>query len=235
MTNRRQYLVGAGTAAATLLSVGASNAIAQNATPEKLYITEVYPEAEYLVVENVGDGPVDLTNYYMNFEYNGEVDQIRQFGPNTTVPDGQDLTVEAGERFVIATGAADVADADVTFDYDGSVIRNDGSDTFAIFRPDGETVVAEADKNPSPPPTDTPTPEKGEATTTEAGAQTTTETDTATQTTTGTDATTKTSTRTATSTPESGTQTATTTAEPTETSGGNATETSSEVDVDDGC
>ena len=232
MTNRRQYLASAGTAAAALLGVGASNAIAQNATPENIVITGVNADGEYFTVENRGDDPFDLTGYHLNFEYNGEVNQIREFGPDTTVPDGQNLTIPANSEFVVATGAKSVPDADVTFNYEGPVLNNDRSDTYAILTPDESRMVASSGKTP---PTDASTPESGaKSTTTEADTPTATDTATAeadTQTTrTRTDTT---------STPESGTQTATTTAEPTETatetSGGNATETSSEVDVDDGC
>ncbi len=240
MTNRRQYLVGAGTAAATLLGVGASNAIAQNTAPEGIYFTDVNAEGEYLVLKNRGQSTVDLREYYIDFEHNGNVDQTRRFGTDATVSAGADLTFEPGERLVVATGAENVPEAHVTFDYKGPVINNETPDSFALLMPDKETVVAEADKNPSPPPADTSTPESGaESTTTEADTPTATDTTTTeADTTTTTDTQTTKATNTATSTPENGTETATA-AEPTETATAKptdaTTETPSEVDVGDDC
>ena len=244
MTNRRQYLVGAGTAAATLLGIGASSAVAQNTAPKGIYFTDVNAEGEYLVLENRGQSTVDLREYYIDFEHNGNIDQTRRFGTDATVSAGADLTFEPGERLVVATGAENVPEAHVTFGYEGPVINNETPDSFALLMPDKETVVAEADKNPSPPPADTSTPESGaesttteadtptatDTTTTEADADTTTTTEANTQTTTGTN--------TATSAPENGTGTATT-AKPTETATAKptdaTTETPSGVDAGDDC
>lgn len=203
MTSRRQYLVGAGSVAAAILGVGAGNAVAQNATPEGVYITNVDEAGESFVVENRGDAPFGLTGYHVNFEYDGQVDQVREFGPDTTVPEGGSLTVPAGGEFVVATGAENVADADVVFNYEGPVLNNDGTDTYAILTPDGSEVIARSDDDV--PPADTPTPEQGtgsataeadtatgttteSATATEADATTTAEADTRTPTQTQTDA-----------------------------------------------
>lgn len=213
MTSRRQYLFGTGTVTAALLGVGPGTALAQNAAPDGIYFTDVFADQEYLVIENRGESEVNLEEYYINFEYNGEQNQIRQFGADAEVASGADLTFEPGERLVIATGAESVPEAHITFNYEGPVINNDTPDSFALLMPDGETVVAAADKNPSPPPTDTPTSE--EATTTETDTTTQTTTETATQTTT------ETSTDTATaSTPDSETTTAESTGAATETPDG---------------
>ena len=238
MANRRQYLFGAGTAAAALVGVGVSNTVlAQNTTPENIYITNVNEEGEYFVVENRNDSPFDLTNYHVNFEYNGEVNQVREFGPDTTTPEGQNLTIEAGGRFVIATGAKEVADADVVFDYAGSVLNNDMTDTYAILTPDQSRVIARSDQAP---PTSTATPNE-EATTTKTDATTTetatTETTATTDTPTAEPTTAETTTQTTTDTPPSTTagSTQTATAEPTETPDGTTTEMPDGVDIDDGC
>ena len=235
MSNRRQFLFGAGTVTAALLGIGTSNTMAQNAAPEGLYFTGVFPEAEYLVIENRGESSIDLTHYYINFERRDEYDQIRQFGRDGQVAAGSDLRLEPGESLTIATGAERVSDADVTFDYEGAVINDETPDSFAILLPDGETVVAQADKNPSPPPTDTPTstatPDEG-TTATEADAPTTRTTTTEASTPTETATAEDTSTAEPTTTAEP-TQTAT--AEPTETPDGTTTEMPEGVDVDDGC
>lgn len=222
MANRRQYLFGAGTAAAALLGIGASHTVlAQNAAPEGIYFTEVHPRAEYLVIENRGKSTIDLTEYYINFEYGDETDQNRQFESDGTVTAGSDLVLRLGEKLVVATGAEPVSDADVTFGYTRPEINNTEPDNFALLMPDGETVVDESGKNPNPP-TSTATPEEDTETTTEADTATTTQTE-------------ATNTATATTTPE----TETTTTEPanatTETPGGTTTDASSGVDVGDGC
>lgn len=232
MTNRRQYMFGAGTAAAALLGVGVSDTVlAQNAAPEGIYFTDVNAEGEYVVIENRSDSDVDLSGYYINFEYQDPTNQRKEFQSGTVI--------EAHSQLKIATGAEPVPDADVTFDYNVPRIHNTEPDNFAILMPDSETVVAKSDKTPSPPPTDTPTSTAAPEEETTAEADTTTESETAAQTASPTETTADTDTATATTTSAPETETAATTAEPTDTatgtSGGNATETSSEVDVDDGC
>lgn len=172
MTIRRQYLVGAGTAVTGLLGVGTNTALAQT-VPKGIYFTDVNEAGEYFILAYLGDTPVDLTDYRVNFEFNGEVNQIRQFGTDAEVATGSDLTFEPGERLIVATGAKNVSDADVIFNYKGPVLNNDKSDTHAILTPDEKRVVAQSDQSPPKNArTGAATPESGTETSTEANAPT---------------------------------------------------------------
>ncbi|SFK83197.1 Lamin Tail Domain [Halogranum rubrum] len=144
-STRRTFLAGV-TAAATGL-VGTNTVLAQE--DSALRFATVDATGEYVVVENTGDSPFDLSGYYMEFEYKQNVSQSRQF-PSGTV-------VDAGGTLTIASGAKDVADADVTFGYEGSVI-NDEVDYLAILEPDESTVVVSY-RTSDPLPTETATPE----------------------------------------------------------------------------
>ncbi|EJN59176.1 lamin tail domain-containing protein [Halogranum rubrum] len=144
-STRRTFLAGVGAAATGL--VGANTVMAQE--DSALRFATVDATGEYVVVENTGDSPFDLSGYYMEFEYKQNVSQSRQF------PSG--AVVDAGGTLTVASGAKDVADADVTFGYEGSVI-NDEVDYLAILEPDESTVVVSY-RTSDPLPTETPTPE----------------------------------------------------------------------------
>lgn len=162
---RRTFVAGVGAAVTGL--AGANTVLAQE--DSSLQIVDADREGEYVVIENQGDSAFDLSGYYMEFEYKQNVSQRRQFPADTVIA--------AGSTLVVATGAREVPDADVTFNYEGSVIRNDEVDYLAILTPDESTVVAtystsgtlpgtatpeptpEATETPEPTPAETETPE----------------------------------------------------------------------------
>ncbi|WP_228546091.1 lamin tail domain-containing protein [Halegenticoccus tardaugens] len=133
-------MIGAGAAALGIAGLGAGSTVIAS-DHSGLAFAEVNAEDEYVVIENTGDEGFDLSGYWMEFEHGQNVSQAREF------PDG--AVVEAGETLTVASGAEDVDDADVTFDYDRGVINNDGSDTMAILEPDEETVVVTSDESTS--------------------------------------------------------------------------------------
>ncbi|WP_170864665.1 lamin tail domain-containing protein [Halogranum amylolyticum] len=138
-----------------------------------LTITAVNPEEEYVVIKNEGSSAVDLSGYIMEFEYKQNVSQDKTFPSGTTI--------EAGQSILVASGAVDVDNADVTFDYEGEVINNE-SDQVAVLTPDGNVVAsASVGEVPSEAPEETET-ETPEATETETPEATETETPEATET-----------------------------------------------------
>lgn len=127
-----------------------------------LVFREINPEDEWVVIENIGSSTIDLSGYYMEFELGQEVSQTSEF------PEG--TTIEPGETLKVASGASEVGDADISFDYDGSVINDDRSDTLAILEPDEQTVVVTSDDDMK-----TSTEESGPTTTEESRKATTEE------------------------------------------------------------
>jgi hypothetical protein len=96
-----------------------------------LRIVEVDAEGEYVVVENNGDETVDLDFAEIDFEANGEADEVATFPVGTAI--------EPGKRLVVATGAEPVADADVEFDFDSGVVESD--DQIVIQTPAGDPLT----------------------------------------------------------------------------------------------
>lgn len=132
-TNRRRFVFGIGVAVTATMSVSAGSPALSSEHSNALVFREINPEDEWVIIENTGSSAVDLSGYYMEFEFRQQVSQTRRFPRGTAI--------ESGETLKVASGAEEVGDADVTFDYEGAVINNDGSDILAIFEPDEETVV----------------------------------------------------------------------------------------------
>jgi hypothetical protein len=131
-TNWRNVLTGIGMV--TTVGFGATQAIAQSdqddATEPSPVITEVREEAEWIMIENLGTGIYDASNHWVEFEYKGEVHQRRQ------LPEGTELG-----SVLIATGAKEVDNTDITFDFESEVINNDRTDAIALLTPEGEPVT----------------------------------------------------------------------------------------------
>ncbi|WP_158237371.1 lamin tail domain-containing protein [Halegenticoccus soli] len=129
-------MIGAG-AALSLAGFGAGSTVVAS-DHSGLAFAEVNTKDEYVVLKNPAESDFDLTGYAIDFEANGENEQDRPF------PDG--TVIGAGETLTVATGYKDV-DADVDFDSDGGLIRDDGSDVIAILDPDGEEILRSDDES----------------------------------------------------------------------------------------
>lgn len=106
-------------------------------------ISGIYPVAEHVVIDNVGDRPVDLSGFRVDFEYGQPATQVRTF-PRGTV-------VGPGESLVVATGTKSEGPADVWFDYDRWVLNREEPDTVVVESPDGDLVAVRPDSLDSPP------------------------------------------------------------------------------------
>ena len=132
-TTRRNVLGAVATLAA--IGAGATQVIGQDGLP--IEITQVKSEEEYVTLENTSMDDVDISGYVVAFEYGNEgTDQRR------TLPDGS--VIGGGQSFFVATGAKQVPEADVTFDYEGEVLNNDDEDVVALLTPDESTVIAKS-------------------------------------------------------------------------------------------
>jgi hypothetical protein len=127
MQTRRNVLAGLG--ATLAVGAGATQVFGADSTAG-VEITDVKDEEEYIVLKNVDEKAYDVSNWVVAFEYrNKDYDQRR------AIPAG--TTLESGETLTIATGAKDVDSADVTFDYDSSVINNTEPDVIVLLDTDG--------------------------------------------------------------------------------------------------
>jgi hypothetical protein len=127
-------------------------------------IVEVNAEGEYVVLENTGGESVNLSGYTIDFEY------LEPDTQTETLPEG--TTLDPGARLVVATGAREVPNADVTYENDNHRLNNEDPDAVALLAPGGE-VVASREINTTT--TTTTTTEEEETTTTEEETTTTTE------------------------------------------------------------
>ena len=98
-----------------------------------LAVTELYPVRELVVVTNYSGGPVDLSSYRVDFEYNQPATQVRQFPEETTL--------DADESLLVATGTKSDGPADVRFDYRRHVLNRTEPDVVAVLTPDGDLVA----------------------------------------------------------------------------------------------
>lgn len=119
-------------AAVAAIGVGATQVFGQSNL--NIGIQEVNYEGEYVVFVNSASKNSDISGYIVAFEYGNE-------GTNQRRTLGNDVVIPAGETLTVATGAEGMADADVTFDYKRSVLRNDKSDIVALLTPNEEVVV----------------------------------------------------------------------------------------------
>lgn len=140
-TNRRQFVMGIGTAVAGL-SMG-SSVLATGHTP--LYFETVDEEGDFVVIGNAGDEDFDLSGYVIDWEYGQPEDQTDE------IPSG--IVVPAGGTVKLASGydEAGAADADHDFGYEAGRIRDDSSDTIAIHEPGMETLVITSGDHQDPP------------------------------------------------------------------------------------
>ncbi|WP_266081571.1 lamin tail domain-containing protein [Haladaptatus caseinilyticus] len=128
--SRRRVLSGLG-----VLAVGGVSATTVLGNREysdqrkNIQVKEVNAEDEYVVFANTGDSDLDISKFVVEFDYsNPEYSQARSL-PNNTI-------IRANGTLKVATGAKEVDDADVTFDYTGEVINNDEQDTVALLTTD---------------------------------------------------------------------------------------------------
>lgn len=175
-SSRREILSGLGMLAVT--GVGATTVLGDSdySTERKnIDIKEVNAESEYVVFVNNSDSDLDISNFVVAFDYmNPEYDQRRALPKGTTI--------SANGTLKVATGAKDVADADVTFDYDGEVLNNDEPDTVALLttNPVEDEAIASKSVNTSTSTTEettteeTTTIDESSTTTTDNGGETTT-------------------------------------------------------------
>ncbi len=148
-TARRKIL--SSMAAVAAIGVGTTQVFGQSNL--NIGIQEVNYEGEYVVFVNSGSEDADISGYIVAFEYGND-------GTNQRRPLGNDVVIPAGETLTVATGAEEMADADVTFDYEGSVLRNDETDIVALLTADGEMVVM-SEETPVMTTTTTTTEENG--------------------------------------------------------------------------
>jgi hypothetical protein len=135
MNTTRRSVLGAVATLATV-GAGASQVIARESLP--IEVTEVASEEEYVVFENTEIDDVDVSGHVVAFEYgNPDTDQRRKLPDETVIGGGQSL--------IVATGAKEVPIADVTLDYEGEVLNNDGNDIVSLLTPDESTVLAKGD------------------------------------------------------------------------------------------
>ena len=133
MTQSNRFRPLALAAVLVLAAVGGASLAGTVAAVEDppLRIVEVDAEDEYVVVENVDDETVDLDFAQIDFEANGEADQLGEFPAGTAV--------EPGGRLVVATGAEPVADADVELEFDSGVVESD--DRIVVQTPAGDPLT----------------------------------------------------------------------------------------------
>ncbi len=86
---------------------------------------------EYIVLENTGDGPLDLSGWTVSDEA----------GATYTIPDV--TTLAAGATITIHTGSGTDTETDLYWE-SGSPIWNNGGDTVIVTDDDGSTVLNEA-------------------------------------------------------------------------------------------
>ncbi len=86
---------------------------------------------EYVVLENTGDEPIDLSGWVIEDEA----------GHAYTVPDG--VTIDAGATVTIRTGSGTDTDTDLYWGSSSPVWNNDG-DTVTVFDDGGQRVVEES-------------------------------------------------------------------------------------------
>ncbi|SDM73351.1 competence protein ComEC [Halogranum gelatinilyticum] len=86
---------------------------------------------EYVVFENVGDGPLDLSGWTVSDEA----------GATYTVPDG--VTLAAGERLTLRTGSGTDTETELHWGRESPVWNNDG-DVVTVATAAGDVVIQEA-------------------------------------------------------------------------------------------
>jgi len=87
---------------------------------------------ENVVFENVGDGPLDLTDYTVSDETSKEY----QF-PN-------EFTLQPGEQVTLYSGTGTDSDTELYWGQTGSAVWNNSGDTVFVFDDEGETVIEES-------------------------------------------------------------------------------------------
>ncbi|WP_231185542.1 hypothetical protein [Haladaptatus sp. DYF46] len=103
-----------------------------------LYFASVTPEREMVTFGNESIHDVDVSGCVVAFEYGNSETNQRQ-----TIPSG--TKIGGGQRLIVATGAEEVPEADVTFDYDSEVIDNDGNDVITLLSPDKSEVLCSSE------------------------------------------------------------------------------------------
>lgn len=136
---RRQTILGG---AALMSTAGLGISVSAQEDSPFLFV-DVNAERESVTIKNVSSEEIDVSEYGINFEVGQNEDQIRRFSEGTWSQ--EDTVLSATETLTIATGARDVQDADVTFNYTRGEIRNDGSDVVGIVNPDSELLIRSDD------------------------------------------------------------------------------------------
>ncbi len=143
---RRAVISGGGVVDATstaspVATDGGTTTTGQGSGSGELALASVHADAEgsdrdnlndeYIVLENTGDGPLDMSGWTLSDEA----------GATYTIPDG--TTLAAGATITIHTGSGTDTETDLYWG-SGSPIWNNGGDTVIVTDDDGSTVLNEA-------------------------------------------------------------------------------------------
>lgn len=130
--SRRAVLAGTGAAVAGLVGIGSQAAADGHDVP--VAIESVTPEQDLIVLRNEGESTVDLSGYIVDWLYNNP-----DYDQSDSLPNGTEI--EAGGELRVTSGYYDT-DADVTYDYDGGRIDNEGTNVIALYTPSRSNAVS---------------------------------------------------------------------------------------------
>lgn len=130
--SRRAVLAGTGAAVAGLVGIGSQAAADGHDVP--VVIESVTPEQDLIVLRNEGESTVDLSGYLVDWLYNNP-----DYDQSDPLPSGTEI--EAGGELRITSGYYDT-EADVTYDYDGGRIDNEGTNVIALYTPNRSNAVS---------------------------------------------------------------------------------------------
>ncbi|MDG5758002.1 hypothetical protein QA600_01455 [Natronococcus sp. A-GB1] len=130
--SRRAVLAGTGAAVAGLAGIGSQAAADGHDVP--VVIESVTPEQDLIVLRNEGESTVDLSGYIVDWLYNNP-----DYDQSDSLPSGTEIA--AGGELRVTSGYYDT-DADVTYDYDGGRIDNEGTNVIALYTPSRSNAVS---------------------------------------------------------------------------------------------
>jgi hypothetical protein len=130
--SRRAVLAGTGAAVAGLVGIGSQAAADGHDVP--VVIESVTPDQDLIVLRNEGESTVDLSGYIVDWLYNNP-----DYDQSDSLPNGTEI--EAGGELRITSGYYDT-DADVTYDYEGGRIDNEGTNVIALYTPSQSNAVS---------------------------------------------------------------------------------------------
>lgn len=130
--SRRAVLAGTGAAVAGLVGIGSQAAADGHDVP--VVIESVTPEQDLIVLRNEGESTIDLSDYIVDWLYNNP-----DYDQSDSLPSGTEIA--AGGELRITSGYYDT-DADVTYDYEGGRIDNEGTNVIALYTPSRSDAVS---------------------------------------------------------------------------------------------